>query len=145
MAISVYQRQRDLKIDKRSVRSLVSLVLEHLKVPFQEVSIYLVGEKEISKLHAQFFQDPTPTDCISFPIDQNHLGEIFVCPKVAINYAKKKNLDPYEETTLYIVHGLLHLIGYDDVTPLLRKTMRKKEKSCMRQLNKLKVQCSPSS
>ena len=61
-------------------------------------------------------------------------GEIFVCPLAAIAYAKKQESRPYEETALYIVHGLLHLLGYDDLEEKAKKNMRKKEKSCMRHL-----------
>lgn len=114
-------------------------VLGFLKVPFEEVSIYFVSEKKISKLHDLFFQDPSPTDCISFPVDETHLGEIFVCPKVAIQYASKRGLAPYKETTLYIIHGLLHLIGYDDLEKKAKETMRKKEKSCMRHLERVNI------
>lgn len=137
--ISVYNSQKDLKIHKSSVRVLVDSVLGFLKIPFEEVSIYLVSEKKISKLHDLFFQDPSPTDCISFPVDGAHLGEVFVCPKVALQYALKRELDPYQETTLYIIHGLLHLIGYDDLGKKAKETMRKKEKSCMRHLERVKI------
>lgn len=137
--ISVYNRQKDLKIDKGSARALVLATLQFLEVSPKEVSIYFVSEKEICKIHDQFFQDPTPTDCISFPIDEEHLGEVFICPLVAIQYAKKRNLDPYRETSLYIIHGLLHLIGYDDLEEKARRSMRKKEKSCMRSLDTLGV------
>ncbi len=139
MTISVYNRQKDLKVDKSSIRALVLTTLQYLKIPFEEVAIYLVTAKKIGQLHDQFFQDPSPTDCISFPIDKNHLGEVFVCPQVAIEYAKKRELNPHEEVSLYIIHGLLHLLGYDDLEPQQRKTMRKKEKSCMRQLEKMKI------
>lgn len=139
VTISVYNRQKDLQIDKSSVRTLVLAILKYLKVSFEEISIYLVSEKQISQLHDQFFQDPSSTDCISFPIDKSHLGEVFVCPKVALEYAQKKGLDPKGEVALYIIHGILHLLGYDDLEPKERKTMRKKEKSCMRQLEKLKI------
>lgn len=137
--ISIYNSQKDLKIHKSSARALVDSVLAFLKVPFEEVSVYFVSEKKISKLHELFFQDPSPTDCISFPIDQAHLGEVFVCPAVALQYAKKRGLDPYRETALYIIHGLLHLIGYDDLEKKAKETMRKKEKSCMRHLEKVKI------
>ncbi len=137
--ISVYTQQKDLSIDKGSVRALVEATLTFLKIPFEEVSVYFVSSKRIAKLHERFFQDPTPTDCISFPIDENHLGEIFVCPAVAIDYAKKRRANPYRETALYIVHGLLHLIGYDDLEKKAKETMRKKEKSCMRHLDRLKI------
>lgn len=139
VTISIYNRQKDLKIDKGSARALVLATLKHLKTPFKEVAIYFVTEKQIGKIHDQFFQDPTPTDCISFPIDAEYLGEVFVCPAVAIQYAKKRGLDPHSETALYIIHGLLHLLGFDDLEEKERRTMRKKEKSCMRHLDRLKI------
>jgi probable rRNA maturation factor len=97
-----------------------------LQKPCEEISVYFVTELEIAALHEQFFQDPTPTDCITFPP-----GEIVVCPGVAIAYAKKRKGDPLEETVLYVVHGILHLLGFDDMEPSARKTMRKMEKKCM--------------
>ena len=106
-------------------------VLDLKKIQCEEVSLYFVTERAICQLHRQFFDDPSPTDCITFPIDQETLGEIFVCPKVAICYASEMQIDPYEEVALYIIHGLLHLIGYDDLTPPERRIMRKNEKKCM--------------
>jgi probable rRNA maturation factor len=135
--ISIYNRQKDLKIDKGSARTLVLATLKFLKVPFDEVAIYFVTRKQISQIHGEFFQDPTPTDCITFPLDEKDLGEIFVCPAVAIEYAKKRELDPHNETALYIIHGLLHILGFDDLEEKARRTMRKKEKSCMRHLDSL--------
>lgn len=143
MIIHVSNSQKDLQIDKGSIRALVKATLTSLKSTPDEISIYLVSEKKIAALHDEFFQDPTSTDCISFPIDDSHLGEIFVCPAVAITYAKKKNLDPYEETALYIVHGILHLLGQDDLEPKAKRIMRKKEKSCMRRLNELNISLKP--
>lgn len=137
--IFVQNTQRDLSISKSSVKTLVKAALSFLKVSFEEVSVYFVDVKKIKKLHCQFFQDDTPTDCISFPIDEKHLGEIFVCPATALRYAQKRGMDPYKETALYIVHGLLHLIGYDDLDKKGKEEMRKKEKSCMRHLKRLNI------
>lgn len=123
---------------------MVSSTLDYLDCQCDEVSIYLVSTKAICKLHEEFFQDPSTTDCISFPLDKKHLGEIFVCPATAVAYAKKKKLNPYRETALYIVHGLLHLLGYDDLRAKDKRTMRKKEKSCMAHLNGLGVFLDPS-
>ena len=138
MIIKVFNRQKDLSIDKGSVKTLVDQVLTHLEIFSKEVAIYFVTPKKISELHGQFFQDPTPTDCISFPIDETHLGEVFVCPAVAIRYAAKNHLNPYEETSLYVIHGLLHLLGYDDLEPKARRIMRKMEKRCMHWLYETK-------
>lgn len=143
MKINVYNRQKALPLSPSSVRRAVVALSQFLSISCDELSFYFVSEKAISKLHAQHFNDPTPTDCITFPIDSSYLGDIFICPKIAMLYAQKKNLDPFEETLLYIVHGLLHLLKFDDIDPKQRSCMRKKEKSCMRHLNKLKVSLNP--
>ncbi len=129
--VHVGNQQKALPIRKRQITRIVKELLSFLKTDCEEISVYFVTEKKISELHDQFFQDPTPTDCISFPIDKQHLGEIFVCPSVAILYAKKHNIDPFKETILYVVHGILHLIGYDDLDPKSKKIMRRMEKKCM--------------
>lgn len=143
MKIQVSNTQKDLPLDKQSVKQVVQAVLSHLKADPEEVGLYFVSRKKICQLHDAFFQDPTPTDCISFPIDKVHLGEIFVCPSVAKEYAAQKSLDPYQETTLYVIHGLLHLLGYDDLEEKARRTMRKKEKSCMQHLSELGIWIQP--
>lgn len=131
LQIHIENHQKALPISKRFMKSCVKNILTFLNVDCEEISLYFTTEKKITLLHEQFFQDNTPTDCISFPIDKKHLGEIFVCPSVAINYAKKHNQDPLEEVLLYVVHGILHLVGYDDMTPQAKKVMRRMEKKCM--------------
>lgn len=134
LKIHCYNRQKALPISRSALRKSVCLLLEYLDIETDELSVYFVSSKKIAALHQQFFNDPSPTDCITFPIDSSFLGEIFVCPEVALLYASERGLDPYEETLLYLVHGLLHLAGFDDLSPNQKRAMRKKEKSCMRQL-----------
>ncbi len=93
------------------------------------------------RLHKQFFNDPAPTDCMTFPIDCCYLGDIFISPQAALRYAPNQ---PYQETLLYLIHGLLHLLGYDDLKPTARRTMRKMEKKCMDHLNKLGLNLKPA-
>lgn len=126
--IKIYNRQANLPIKISSVRKLVSFFLQEKKVGCKEVVVYFVGKKKISQLHQDHFQDPTPTDCITFPLDQNFLGEIFVCPQAALDYNPQH---PYQETTLYVIHGLLHLLGYDDIDRKKRTQMRREEKRLM--------------
>ena len=107
-------------------------------MPCEQIAVFFVTSKELCRLHDEFFDDPSPTDCITFPIDldpetpDRYLGDIFISPEAALAYPK-----PYEELTLYLVHGLLHLIGYDDMTPAEKKKMRRKEKSCMHRLSRI--------
>lgn len=133
--------QKALPISKTAAKAAVNTTLQLLGLSCDEISIHFVGKKEISALHSLYFEDPTPTDTISFPIDPHtstagyrYLGEVFVCPAVAVEYAEKHGLDPYLETTLYLVHGILHLAGYDDLNPKDKKRMRAQEKRCIKAL-----------
>lgn len=65
------------------------------------------------------------------------LGEVFVCPKVAVEYAKENGIPPEEELLRYVVHGLLHLIGYEDYDPKERARMKRKESACLKAILEL--------
>ena len=139
--ILIFNKQRDVPLSVGSVRFVVQEFLLFANKRTDEVSIYFVTDKKIRELHQQFFNDPTSTDCISFPIDDENevfyhvLGEIFISPKAAINYLAKKGRysqkEIYQEVTLYLIHGLLHLCGYNDVEKKDRVTMRRLEKKYM--------------
>ena len=138
MKINIYNHQTKLRLSKCLLQKLIREMLNHERVNCNEVSLYLVDEKAISLLHKKYFDDSSATDCISFPIDSPtkenkncFLGEVFVCIDTAIKYAKQHDLDPLDETALYIIHGLLHLIGFDDISQKDKTSMHKKEKSCM--------------
>lgn len=125
------------------MRKVISFLLKSLKISTDEVSFYFVNETAICKLHEDFFSDPTSTDCITLPMDPpaekgqgdyHILGEAFVCPQTAIIYAKKHNIDPLEEVYRYVIHCLLHLIGYTDTSVKERARMKRKEGSCLKNL-----------
>ena len=84
-------------------------------------------------LHAAFLDDPSPTDVITFDGDPllGSAGEICVCADVAHAYAAKHSQDFATELTLYVVHGYLHLAGYDDTTVAAQRKMRQGEKSAL--------------
>ena len=159
MNVNIFNKQRDLSLknQKEKIQLLARAVVALEKQNFDEVSITFANDSYTRKIHNQFFNDPTSTDCMSFPVDSlcdqedlllfddseefvshelrtNILGELIVCPKTALRYAEKHKKDPYEVLTLYIVHGLLHLLGYDDLEPKARKKMRQAEKKHMKAL-----------
>ena len=136
----IFNNQKDLSLPEDIVKVIASEVVAFEGVTFDEAAIHFVDEPTICALHKRYFDDPTPTDCISFPMDNateegyKVLGEIFVCPKAALTYAEEHKNSPYEETTLYVVHGLLHLMGYDDMNEADRAKMRDAEDRHMRNL-----------
>jgi probable rRNA maturation factor len=122
--VTVYNRQTSLPIKTASVRRLVHFVIRQKKIACAHISIHFVGTRKIAEIHGEFFNDPTPTDCMTFPIDKHFLGECVICPKIALERNPKK---PYEETSHYLIHCLLHLIGYDDIDKKKQAVMRKEE------------------
>lgn len=151
MIVNVSDQQNTLKISAPHVQRLVKHVIRKENQSCDEVNIYFVNTPTISLLHERFFQDPSPTDCISFPLDEGEddplsyrvLGEVFVCPATALAYATQHQTDPYEETTLYIVHGLLHLMGYDDLTEEDQSLMRQAESTHLESLRLKKLLLHP--
>ena len=144
MKIQVFNRQKDLPLRSVSAKAIVKEVLKNEAFETDEISVHFVSAQEICQLHQKFFNDPSPTDCISFPLDPlddkdssyHILGEIFICPRAALEYDKNA---AYEETTLYVVHGLLHLLGHDDVEAKKRRKMRAAEKKHMEWLAHKKI------
>ncbi len=145
MKVLVFDQQEDLPLAPESVKPIVKHILAQEKRHTDEVAVYFVGTEEISRLHKEFFNDPTTTDCISFPLDQDqsleyhNLGEIFICPKTAVDYALKNDGDVYLETTLYLVHGMLHLLGLDDIEEDDRQKMRAAEQRILEPLIRQKI------
>lgn len=147
MIVTISDEQNVLRLNPKGVESLVRAVIAYEKTTCDEVTIYFVDTPTICELHERFFNDPTPTDCITFPLDQEEdedfpyriLGEVFVCPETALKYAEKNQVDPLEETSLYIIHGLLHLMGYDDIEPDDILEMRQAEQRHLENIRKLEL------
>ena len=137
MHVGIRNQQKALKVCPSAVRSLVRVILNRYGVLADAVHVCFVSTKRICQLHAQYFNDPSTTDCITFPLGKPPegvpyiLGDVFVCPQTACDYAERRGLDPYRELSLYIVHGLLHLIGFDDIDPKERLAMRRAERDCL--------------
>ena len=141
MLVHVDDIQTDLAIDADRVAPIAEAVLELEGGRADELSVQFADPATCSKIHELYFNDPSITDCMSFPLDPADaeyrvLGDVVVCPKVAIDYCRENGGDPHEEATLYLVHGILHLLGYNDIEETDRTTMRQAEE---RQMNHLRT------
>ena len=107
-----------------------------------EVSIHLCGKVKMRKLNNEYRQKDYATDVLSFPLQEGfreknssdivgvaHLGDIFICREVALVQAKEFNLTYREEVLHLLVHGLLHLLGFDheesDQEELIQESLEK--------------------
>lgn len=133
MNVQVIQDQSLVLINSLSAEKLVVDFLAFYNQRFDEAAVHFVSTPAICALHDQFFGDPSVTDCISFPMDDAEedgyrvLGDLFVCPETAVSYVATNGGSIYREVTLYLTHGLLHLIGYDDLKEADRLQMRIEE------------------
>lgn len=89
--------------------------------PVMEVSILIVGRARMRKLHRDFMDDPTDTDVLAFPTDLG--GDIAICAPVAAANAKRFDEPVARELLRLIVHGSLHLLGYQDEPRSAQKKM----------------------
>jgi probable rRNA maturation factor len=105
-----------------------------LKPALTEMSLAIVGDARMAKLHAQFMGIEGPTDVLTFPLDADARGritsgEVVVCAAEALRRAKDHKERPERELLLYALHGMLHLCGYDDRTaPDFRRMHRTEDK-----------------
>jgi probable rRNA maturation factor len=140
--ITVANRHPRLRLDRRAITRVIELLdanagairVPKSAVPEGELSIVILTDTELAKLHADFLDDPTTTDVITFEgnPDLGAAGEICVSADTAAVYARKHRRDFSMELTLYIVHGWLHLAGHDDLVPQQKRSMRRAEARALR-------------
>ncbi len=132
--IEVADHQQCLSIDEAFVRNIVRKTLEAENIPAATISVAIVDNAQIHKLNRQYLNHDYETDVLSFLLEDSFDppgtspagaprgagrtidGEIIVSAEMAVNMAADYSWDAMDELTLYVVHGLLHLCGYDDLT-----------------------------
>lgn len=131
----IYNRQRRKRFDPGVVRALVERALPLLEREAPggatlpgEVEVAVVSDRVIAGVHGRFLGDPTPTDVITF----QH-GEIVTSADTAAARAQELGEGIERELALYIVHGLLHLLGHDDKEPRGREAMAAAQERVLRE------------
>jgi len=125
------------------IKKLIDAVFDHLpKAKFTEtiISIAIVDDTEIRKLNRKFLNRRANTDCLSFDLsDTQSPGspktfELVVNGQMAIRQANLRGHSPQAELALYITHGLLHNLGFDDSSDSKAKKMHEMEDKILQQL-----------
>jgi probable rRNA maturation factor len=142
-------------VDKEFKRLLTSIwlkkvakqvLIEEKAKPNVEVGLVITGQENIQELNQRYLDEDRPTDVLSFPMIETAVGEdCFINPpgstvrigEVIISYpqAKKQAIEHghrvKKEVAILIIHGVLHLLGYDHDTSANKRVMRKKEKDIL--------------
>lgn len=111
----------DFKVDTEFYLEKLRVVIDELQIA-GNIAIKLGSKEESRALNKQYLQRDYPTDVLSFPFNDDvpdegfYLGDIFICYPVAEEQAKESNITMEQELLTLMVHGLLHLAGYDHET-----------------------------
>ncbi|PKN85155.1 MAG: rRNA maturation RNase YbeY [Deltaproteobacteria bacterium HGW-Deltaproteobacteria-1] len=136
MNIQIENQQKRIKIDKRRIRRQVNELLKLLDCANMEISITFVDDASIRQINKQYLAKDRPTNVISFPLQEGEfsdinpemLGDIVISVDTAGRDAVRGNLSFEEEILFLIIHGLLHLKGYNHENTSIADAMKMKKK-----------------
>lgn len=136
--ISIHNQQEAVALDFKRLREVARAVLEHESEPDADISLAFVDNATIHTLNKRYLNHDEPTDVLSFPLSEARArklsGELVIGAEVALAQATERGHDVQAELALYVIHGLLHLCGYDDVEPAERAVMRRLEREHLHRL-----------
>jgi len=138
--------QFDLTLTARAGRAHVPFLKARLrrvhgllKSPLRELSVALVSDSQMSELHERFMNDASPTDVLTFPLEEDSRGrvisgEIVINVAQALRESRPRGILLQNELLLYALHGMLHLKGMDDKTDSQYRRMHRLEDRILRKL-----------
>jgi probable rRNA maturation factor len=151
-------RQRAISLDMRLLKTIAqSLLTDLLKLETYELGICIVRAPEMASLNETFLDHEGSTDVITFDYADNVLsasrrqihselparrrkhvhGEIFICIDDVIKQAKEFRTSWQSELARYVIHGVLHLRGFDDLRPMDRRKMKREENRLLKEMARL--------
>lgn len=129
LEVTVYHTVKRPGVSHQFVKSVAQHVFRAQK-KYGEVSVQIVGEQRMRALNRRHSGIDSPTDVLSFalqegsfPVDHEDWGDIFICEPYVRLQAKKRDISYKEELIRVLIHGCLHVLGYDHQTPRDKKKM----------------------
>ena len=135
MSVSVSNRQRRLRISAPRLSAVAKRALTLLRRRDRELHITVVSDREIGRLHQRHLGVRGPTDVLAFdvrgPGPARLLGEVIISADTAARQAARVDVSLAQEMDLLLVHGLLHLVGYDDHEPRAARRMHERAREIL--------------
>ena len=141
MEVQIDNRQDNHRISKKKIRQTATAVLNALEYPDAELSILIVDDQKIAQLNQEYLNRKGPTNVIAFPMREgkfseiapNLLGDVVISIETACQEGQSGGLSMEERFDQLLIHGILHLLGYDHENTKFEA--RKMEKKAQELLN----------
>ena len=140
IAIDIADQQASVPLDRLQLRRAVRTILKGASIREARISLAFVDDPTIARLNVQYLDHKGPTDVLSFVLDQGEgriEGEVVVSAETASRESHRFGWTPRDELLLYVIHGTLHLVGYDDRTAGQRSRMRAQERAVLEKVRSL--------
>jgi probable rRNA maturation factor len=128
---------RDLEVDFDRLRKLVQQICRCFALDKAAINVAIVGDETIKKVNSEFLDRPQPTDVISFDLSDDHTAEqsydLLINAEEAARQSAKRGHSTEAELALYITHGLLHNLGFDDADETQSRKMHNMEDEILQQ------------
>lgn len=135
LSVSVANQQEALELDYSRIKTVARAVLNGEGLTDAKVTLAFMNDAAIHALNKRFLEHDEPTDVITFPYSQKPLhGDLAISTETAKAAAAERGHTASEELLLYVIHGVLHLCGYDDTSEKKRKIMREREQHYVKTL-----------
>lgn len=135
--VTVFNAHRAARVQKRTIEAAVLDVLEGERIRRAAVSVIFVDSRTIRRINRRFLLHDAVTDVIAFSLEDHPLleGEIYVNLDRARLQARERRLSVRNEVVRLVVHGVLHLTGYDDRRPRAAARMQVRQESYVRRID----------
>jgi rRNA maturation RNase YbeY len=145
--LAITNRQRLRAVNSQVLRQMLNLLLaDMLKISQANLAIHLVAARDMTRLNETFLHHAGSTDVITFDYvetatsstqrGESVQGEIFICVDEAVAQARRYRTTWQSELVRYTIHGILHLLGFDDCQPAARRRMKRAESRLLRELGR---------
>jgi rRNA maturation RNase YbeY len=118
------QREKEIPENKTTL-TLINNIVSEVELEAESLDVIFVDDAALKNMHEEYLDDPTLTDVITFDLGEDSVeGELYISLDRAQDQASTYNVPYFTEINRLIIHGILHLKGYDDLTDELRKEMK---------------------
>ncbi|HQU70765.1 MAG TPA: rRNA maturation RNase YbeY [Calditrichia bacterium] len=130
--VEVFYQDAPFEVDAEQAIALAGDVIDGEQLAVENINIIFVNDAFLQDMHRDYLDDDTPTDIITFNLseDEDNIpveGELYISLDRAQEFAGQNGIDLTAEIARLVIHGILHLKGYDDRTPEDRQAMRQRE------------------